>query len=37
MVEEALLLAIEYINAALGNGAEYFGMVRVNVRRCNGL
>ena len=30
MLEEALLLAIEYINAALGRGAEYFGIVRSN-------
>ena len=30
MLEEALMLAVEYIDAVLGHGAEYFGIVRVN-------
>lgn len=32
MLEEALILAVEYIDAAaLGRGAEYFGIVRVHI------
>ena len=33
MLEEALSLATECIDAALGHGAEYFGIVRINI--CN--
>ena len=32
MLEEALILAVEYIDAAvLGRGTEYFGIVRVHI------
>ena len=31
MLDEALSVAMEYIDAALGQGAEYFDIVRIDV------